>query len=255
MSTQDDGWTIVIAGGTGAIGKAVAREVLREGGHVTLLGRRSGEDPAVAKVIADLGPGAEYHACDVTDRRSVRDVVSECDPIRGAVFAAGVTYPSPAFEATDDEITETIQVNLYGLANFALETGAVMKDQRGGAFVSIGSWVEKVPDFDDVIYAASKAGGTAMTRGLALSLAPYGVRANVVSVGVVGGEGMAARHLGSHPEFAERLNVPLGSLASADEVASAVCYLLSDAAAQITGTTLDVDGGLSLRQDSTIHRV
>ncbi|GAA1712699.1 2,3-dihydro-2,3-dihydroxybenzoate dehydrogenase [Kribbella yunnanensis] len=245
---------VVIAGGTGAIGKAVARNVIQGGGTVALLGRRPETDIAVSQVLSDLGPQTSYLQCDVRDRESVRTALAACEAPGAAVYAAGVTFPAPAFRATDREIADTININTTGLINFALEACALMIPVGRGSFVSIGSWVEQVPDFDDVIYAASKAGGSVFTRGLAHTLAPHGIRSNVVTVGVVGGEGMAARHLSGDggAAFAERISgIPLRRLARPEEVADAVSFLISDKASYITGASLSVDGGATLRQDST----
>ena len=119
-----------------------------------------------------------------------------------------------------------------------------MRNQGHGAIVNVASLAAHGPGrFLGADYAASKAGLVSLTHSLAFEAARFSIRVNAVSPGMVDTEMTAALT----EEMRQKVGIPLGRFARADEIAAAVCFLLSDAAAYITGQVLHVDGGLWMR--------
>ena len=165
-----------------------------------------------------------------------------------AIANAGIVQSAPILQVTPEQWHGTLEVNLSGAFHVAQEAAAAMvRDCRPGVLLFTGSWVGEVPSRGIMPYCVSKAGMQMLARCLALELAPHGIRANVVAPGVLDA-GVSAQIFRAFPERRAPFEamVPLGSLGTAAQVADALLFLASDAAAYITGTTLTVDGGASL---------
>jgi 3-oxoacyl-[acyl-carrier protein] reductase len=154
----------------------------------------------------------------------------------------GAPYPFSFDAISEAQLLETIRLNTWpaiALIRAALARGL---DEEGGSVVTISSGSPHKTTSAMVSYASAKAALNAMTRTIAADLAPRGVRVNAVSPGLV--RTTATRPLWkSDMGIAAGSALPLGRLTEADDIAAAVCFLLSDDARQITGITLDVDGG------------
>jgi len=244
--------TVVISGGTGVLGQAIARRLSEEGASVVLVGRRAPDDPVVRDALDQLGPTTDYRRHEIGSDAELAEIIAKYGDLRAAVYAAGAPLRATVLEASSEQIESALRVNTVGAIELARVAGrALVANGNGGSILTIGSWVEIVPDREHVFYAASKAAMTTAMRGFALALAPQGVRVNVLGVGIVGKVGMAAREAATVPGFAEWASrvVALGRLATPNDVASAAHWLISDEAAHITGIWLAVDGGASLRPD------
>jgi 2,3-dihydro-2,3-dihydroxybenzoate dehydrogenase len=242
---------VIIAGGTGAIGGAIAHALMAQGMRVIVWGRRSVTDPELGATLGELGsPPPEYRQCDVRQMAEVRRAVAELAnvPIRAAIYCAGVSRPGAPLQTRAEDLTDMVAVNLAGAVYFGDAIGAHMESQRSGVILYLSSWAAHVPEPSDLAYGATKAAATSYFRGLAAHLAPYRVRANVLEVGVVGGRGMAARHRAADPDgYSARVAAPIGRDATPEEIADAALYLISPQASYMTGSVVLVDGGASLR--------
>ena len=154
----------------------------------------------------------------------------------------GAPYPLSFDAITEPQLLETIRLNTWpavALIRAALERGL---GDNAGSVVTISSGSPRKTTSAMVAYASAKAALNAMTRTIAADLAGKGVRVNAVSPGLV--RTTATRSIwGADAGVAAGSNLPLGRLTEAEDIAAAVCFLLSDEARQITGITLDVDGG------------
>jgi NAD(P)-dependent dehydrogenase (short-subunit alcohol dehydrogenase family) len=227
----------LVTGGGSGIGAATA-ELLRErGAHV---------------VTVDLSGGDI--AADVRDEASVAAAVSTAAERLGCapdvvVTAAGIYRIAPALSLDAAEWDEVLETNLRGTFLTAREAARAMAAAgSGGAIVTIASTAALQPDAGEPTahYNASKAGVVALTRQLAVELAPHRIRVNTVCPGVIDTPMLRAM---DDPEAGERFvrdSVPLQRLGTARDVAETIAFLASDAAAYITGVALPVDGGLSL---------
>lgn len=240
MTDEFEGTVIVVTGAAGGIGQAVSSWLAARGARVFDLDRRQ-PDPAVG----------EFVAVDVLDPDSIENavaaVVATGGRIDGLVAAAGLSEePTPAEDMPVEVWRRTIEVNLTGVFLTCQRVGRVMLEQGHGRIVTIasmsGAHVVNQPQ-QQVAYNSSKAGVVAMTKSLAFEWAARGVRVNALSPGYVDTPLLASK-VAMHPIW--KGAIPLGRFAEPREVAAAVGWLLSDAAAFCCGTELLMDGGYTL---------
>jgi NAD(P)-dependent dehydrogenase (short-subunit alcohol dehydrogenase family) len=250
MGSSLDGRHIVVTGGCGDIGRAMALEMVDRGANVTVfdIQEPGGEDDAFLRSV-DEGTIA-FERVDVTDRESVRSTLRRIAPFDAVVGNAGISQSAPFLEITDEQWRRHQDVNLMGNFYLGQETARIMKERgTGGAIIFTGSWVQDVPWPEIAAYSASKAGLAMMMKTMALELAPHRIRVNVIAPGIVAA-GMAKYQMDHEPQYARRVAsiIPLGRMQTPQDVARATAFLCSDDAGYMTGTTLLVDGGCSLFQ-------
>ena len=233
-----------VTGGAGEIGLAIARRLADEGAAITLLDKTI-SDPVAQEVEMR---GFRFVEADVSDPTSIAAAVNSLPPIHIAVANAGVHRGGRALDLSPADWNLMMSVNATGVFLFAQAAARRMVAAKaGGCIVVTGSWVQDVPNVDNTGYCASKAAAAMVARCMALELGKHGVRVNLVAPGIVNA-GMAKRQIGLDPSFARKAakGIPLGALQTAEQVAAGVAFLCSEDAEAVTGTTLLVDGGLSL---------
>lgn len=245
MRSSLDGRVVVVTGAAGGIGLACCKLLRQEGVRVVL---SDVERARLDEANADVG-GALAVAADVTSEddaaRLVEQTVGALGRLDGFVAAAGLYHATPLDAIPVDEWDRIQAVNVRGTFVSLRAALRVMVGQGSGAIVTLGSIAGQIGGLQSGAgYATSKAAVIGMTKALARYAGPYGVRVNSVNPGLIE-TGMG---LGISPEDRERTiaATPLGRPGTADEVAEAVCWLLSDAASFVTGTHLDVNGGLHM---------
>jgi 2,3-dihydro-2,3-dihydroxybenzoate dehydrogenase len=248
-----EGKTALVTGAAGGIGRAVARLLAEEGARVVATDLPS----EALDALADEGLRTE--ALDVSDGAAVEALFdrleAEDGPIDRVASVAGVLSTATVSELTEAEWRRVFAVNADGVFHLGRAAARRMGPRRTGAFVTVGSNAAGVPRQAMAAYAASKAAATMFTRCLGLELAPLGVRCNVVAPGSTltpMQTGMWADASGAERVIAGSLDtfkpgIPLGKLATPEDVAEAVVFLLSDRAGHITMTDLYVDGGATLK--------
>jgi NAD(P)-dependent dehydrogenase (short-subunit alcohol dehydrogenase family) len=184
----------------------------------------------------------DYHAVGSV----VADVVTRHGGLGAVVYAAGTARVTPILEIEPREWELVRSVNLDGAYNVLRHSAPHLRP--GGSFTLISSVDSAAPVDGLAHYSAAKAGAEALVRGAALELGERGIRCNSVLPGVVRTPLMAPQleRPGVSEAFIAR--TPLGAIADGDEIAEVVCFLASPAARWITGVSLAVDGGMSLRE-------
>ncbi|WP_257458608.1 2,3-dihydro-2,3-dihydroxybenzoate dehydrogenase [Archangium lipolyticum] len=247
----------LVTGAAQGIGAAVAR-MLAEGASVALLDTREEGLAAVAAELRERGLRAAAFPADVSDGAAVERVVErverELGPIDILVNVAGVLRIGPVVSLSDEDWATTFAVNTHGVFNVSRAVARRMVPRRSGVIVTVGSNAAGVPRMQMAAYAASKAASTMFTKCLGLELAQYNIRCNVVSPGSTDTamqrslwtdeNGAQAMISGSPETF--RVGIPLRRIATPNDIAEAVSFLVSDRARHITMHDLCVDGGATL---------
>jgi 3-oxoacyl-(acyl-carrier-protein) reductase len=228
---------VLVTGGNRGIGLAIARE-FEKAGNTVVVTHRSGEPPE----------GLHGVQCDVTDSAAVdaafSQVESEHGPVEVLVANAGVTKDGLLMRMPEEAFTEVLDANLTGAWRVTQRATRGMMKARFGRLIYISSVVGLTGAPGQVNYAASKAGLIGMARSVARELGGRGVTANVVAPGYVDTEMTAELSDKRREELMAA--IPLGRVATPEEIAKAVAFLASDDAGYITGAVLPVDGGVGM---------
>jgi 3-oxoacyl-[acyl-carrier protein] reductase len=235
-----EGRTALVTGGSRGIGRAIAAELAKAGAEV-VIGYRSGAEEAEA-VASEIGGSAVQ--ADVSDPEAAKRLVDEAGEVDVLVNNAGVTRDGLLARMSDDDWRTVLDTNLGGTFNTCRAVTRGMMKRRSGAIVNVSSIVGVHGNPGQTNYSASKAGIIGFTKALARELGSRGVRANVVAPGYI-----STRLTNELPEELQQAmlaNTPLGRFGDPEDVAGAVRFLCSDAAAFVTGEVLLVDGGLGM---------
>jgi NAD(P)-dependent dehydrogenase (short-subunit alcohol dehydrogenase family) len=244
-----DGKTVVVTGASRGIGAAIALACARaRAAAVVLLGRSWNDLGAVARHVEHCGAEASIAPCDVTSTASIRaafDAVARVDVL---VNSAGANEPEPFADVHEATFDRLFALNVRG-AFFATQAAvrAMRAVGRGGTIIMMSSQMGHVGAAQRSVYCATKHAVEGLTKALAVELAPEGIRVVSIAPTFVR-TAMTAAQL-DDPSAGPRLlsQIPIGRFGSADEVASAVVYAASPAAALMTGTSLVIDGGWTAR--------
>ena len=235
-----EGRTALVTGGSRGIGRAIAAELAKAGAQV-VIGYRSGVDEAEG-LATEIGCRAVQ--ADVSDSEEAKMLVEEAGEVDVLVNNAGVTRDGLLVRMRDDDWRAVLDTNLGGTFNTCRAASRGMMKRRSGAIVNVSSVVGVHGNPGQTNYAASKAGVIGFTKALARELGSRGVRANVVAPGYI-----STRLTNELPEELRQTmlaNTPLGRFGDPEDIAGAVRFLCSDAAAFVTGEVLLVDGGLGM---------
>ncbi|QXC61465.1 3-oxoacyl-ACP reductase FabG [Aquihabitans sp. G128] len=239
----------LVTGASGGIGAATAA-ALAAGGCAVAVGYRSGQEAAevVVAEITAAGGTAFAVAIDVTDPGSVDGAFALVEAELGAVAVlvnnAGATADGLFLRMGADQWRTVLATNLDGAFHVTRRATPKMVRARWGRIVNVSSVVGLLGSAGQANYSAAKAGLVGLTRSLARELGSRGITANVVAPGPIATGMLAATGDARTDELAAL--VPVGRIGQPAEVAAAIAYLCSDAAAYVTGAVLPVDGGLGM---------
>jgi len=231
-----DGRVVLVTGGNRGIGLACARAFAEQGDRVAVTYR------------AEPVEGFTSVRCDVSSADDVdgafRDVEERLGRVEVLVANAGVTKDNLVLRMTDDDFLSVVDTNLAGAFRAVKRAVPGMLRSRSGRIILVSSVVGMLGSAGQVNYAASKSGLIGLARSLARELGSRSITVNVVAPGFVETDMTAA--LGDDRKAEILQAVPLGRLASAEEIAGVVTWLASPAAAYITGAVIHVDSGLGM---------
>jgi NAD(P)-dependent dehydrogenase (short-subunit alcohol dehydrogenase family) len=238
----------IVTGGARGIGRAVARRYIAEGAAVIIgdIDVQTG-----AATAAALGARCRFVQADVGEAADARRLVAEARALGGLdilVNNAGIVHSADFLELTEDDFDRVLRVNLKGMflvgQAAAREMVAQVRAGRApGTIINMSSVNAVVAIPNQVPYCVSKGGVDQLTKVMALSLAPYGIRVNAIGPGSIMTEILQA--VAADQEAKRRLlaRTPLGRIGDPDEIAAVACFLASDDASYMTGQTVYADGG------------
>ncbi|MBM3953091.1 MAG: 3-oxoacyl-[acyl-carrier-protein] reductase [Planctomycetota bacterium] len=240
------GQVAMVTGASQGIGRAIAETLAANGATVALVARSAAKLDEVAAAIRAAGGRAESFPCDVSKAADVAAVVEAVHAALGRIDIlvnnAGVTRDTLLPRMSDEEWDEVIATNLRGPFLFTRAVSRPMMQQRYGRIVNVASVSGLIGNPGQANYSASKAGLVGLTRTVAKELAGRKITVNAVAPGFIASDMTAALGPALLDEVKKR--VPAKRLGEAWEVAEAVLFLASPAAAYVTAQVLTVDGGL-----------
>ena len=246
MNLDLTGQIALVTGASRGIGQAIADALMQAGAKV--IGTATTAEGAAAIDARLKGNGGRGVALNVTDPKACEDIidliVKDFGGIQILVNNAGITRDQLAMRMKSEEWTDVIDTNLSAVFRLSQAVLRPMMKARTGRIINITSIVGHMGNAGQANYAAAKAGVSGMTRALAREIGSRNITVNCVAPGFIDTD--MTRALSEEQQNALKSNIPLARLGTPEDVASAVAFLASPAAAYITGNTLHVNGGLYL---------
>ncbi len=236
----------IVTGSTKGIGREIALAFAREGATVVVSGRNEARATQVCEEIKAAGGTALAVVGDVSQMSDAQQLIEETVKAFGQVDIlvnnAGITRDNLLMRMKEEDWDAVININLKGTFNCIKSVTRQMMKQRSGRIINITSVVGQTGNAGQANYAASKAGIIGLTKSVAKELASRQITCNAIAPGFI--ETDMTEVLGEKVKSELLGQIPLGRLGRVADVAHAVVFLASDAAAYITGQTLNVDGGM-----------
>ena len=238
----------LVTGAGSGIGRAAALALAAQGAEVVLVGRRPAPLESARDDIRAAGGAARAAPCDVTDAAAFENLLESEGPFHIMVNSAGMAMHQPMGEITPAALDAVLALNLRAALLNAQAAARMMRAAGiAGSIINISSQMGHVGGKKRAAYCASKHAVEGMTKAAALDLAADGIRVNTVCPTFLRTP-MTERYLADRAFLREVLeSIPLGRMATPEDVAGAVVFLASDAAAMTTGSAVLVDGGWTAR--------
>ncbi|WP_394830429.1 SDR family oxidoreductase [Pendulispora rubella] len=244
-----EGKVVLVTGANSGIGEAAVRAFQEAGANVFAIVRRQDaleiartRHPKIHWLLADVSKSGDVKA-------AVETVVREAGRLDAVVNNAALFYPTPIEHSAEDLVRRQFEANVYG-PTYVLQAALPALKEHRGTVVNISSAAGHMPAPKAAHYAATKAALESLTRSWALELAPHGVRVNAIAPGptetpVFEKTGLPAEAVPGLKETFKKM-VPLGRMATTDEVARWIVAIADPSVTWLTGQVLSVDGGMSL---------
>jgi NAD(P)-dependent dehydrogenase (short-subunit alcohol dehydrogenase family) len=248
MSKRFENKTVIVTGGGIGIGAATALRFVEEGAAVIVADQDEASAQAVSAQIVASGGKAAAIRVDIRVQQDIEAMIaftaSRFGPAHILINNAGIGSQKLFLETSLEMLDNMLDVNIRGTFMCAQAAGREMVKIGGGSIVNLSSHSGLLGSSGRAAYAASKGGIIAMTRVMAVDLAPHGIRVNAIAPGPIDTPRIRASHNEERHQAWLRA-VPLARIGAPEEVAAVAAFLASDDASYVTGQTLAVDGGFS----------
>ena len=241
------GKTAIVTGGAAGVGAGIVRKFVDEGARVMIADLNT---DMAQELAAQIGDEVQVIRCNVADDASVRAMVETTQTVFNQIDIlinnAGTTHlPAPMEEVSEADFEKVFAVNCKSVYLTAKYIVPLMKAQGSGVILNVASTAGVSPRPRLNWYNASKGWMNNATKGMAVELAPSGVRVNAINP-VAGETPLLKTFMGEDtPEVRAKFlsTIPLGRFSSPEDMGNAACYLCSDEASMVTGVCMEVDGG------------
>ncbi|MCY3609449.1 MAG: SDR family oxidoreductase [Acidimicrobiaceae bacterium] len=258
MELRLDGRTALITGGSRGLGRAMAETFAAAGASVAVVARDQTVLDETLAALRDANPDTAHAAISADVRRADEvarahaEAVAACGPIDILVNNSGTSNAKPFLDIDDDDWQDDLDLKLFSAVRLCRLCIPHMRDQRWGRIINSLNVGAKAASAQTCPTSASRAAGLAMTKALASEFAPDGVLVNALITGLLVTHQWQTRwereaHDTAFEDFTAAIGnrIPLGRMGDAQEFANLALFLASDAASYVTGTAINIDGGLT----------
>ena len=242
MEQNFKGKNVFITGAASGIGRASAELFYKKGASLTLMDLPSLQESELSNQFPE---NMTYIQGNICHKETLEKIQSHMNTkIDVLINNAGITQDAQAYKMSDEQWQSVIDVNLTAVFKISRMAAQVMREKKSGNIINAASVVAHNGNFGQANYSATKAGVIALTKSMAKELGKYNVRVNAIAPGFV-----QTAMVSKMPEKVIQMmceKTPLKRLASTTDIANAYCFLASEQAAYITGTCLNIDGGIVL---------
>ncbi len=252
MHNNEERGCALVTGSARGIGAAIAERLAQDGMNVVINcsseGSRGRADELAARLAADYVVEALVVVANIAKFDEAKALVDAAIAQFGKIWVlvnnAGITRDGLLMRMKEDQFSDVVDVDLKGVFNVMRHACGPMMKARAGRIINISSVSGILGNAGQCNYSAAKAGVIGLTKAAAREMAPRGITVNAIAPGFV----RTAMTEAMKPEILEAAcqQIPLGRMAEVEDIAAAAAFLASDAAAYITGQTIQVDGGLAI---------
>jgi len=237
----------IVTGASRGIGKAIAKKLALYGAKVAIISRKIND---LEKVKNEINSNNIIcFECDINNQNQFKHIAQKISDQWGnidiLVNNAGITRDKLLLRLTESDWDDVINTNLKGYYNTIKIISRYMLKNRSGKIINISSVIGQIGNSGQSNYAASKAGVEGMTRALAVELGGKNININSIAPGYI--ETKMTDDLNQEILNNMKKNIPLNRLGTSQDVADLVCYLSSDLSSYITGQTINIDGGMTIK--------
>ena len=237
----------IVTGASRGIGKAIAKKLALYGAKVAIISRKIND---LEKVKNEINSNNIIcFECDINNQNQFKDIAQKISDQWGSIDIlvnnAGITRDKLLLRLTESDWDDVINTNLKGYYNTIKIISRYMLKNRSGKIINISSVIGQIGNSGQSNYAASKAGVEGMTRALAVELGGKNININSIAPGYI--ETKMTDDLNQEILNNMKKNIPLNRLGTSQDVADLVCYLSSDLSSYITGQTINIDGGMTIK--------
>ena len=258
MDVRLDNRIALITGGSLGLGRAMATEFARSGASVAIVSRRQPTIDEAIEHISAHAPDATVrgYSCDVRDAAAIAEthaaIVADLGSVDILVNNAGTSAAKPILTVSDEDWYNDLDLKLMAAVRLNRLCIPAMAEQGWGRIINVLNTAAKAPGAKTAPTSVSRAAGMALSKAMASELAPMGILVNALNTGILVTDQWHKMHERIAPEKtyedfleASGRQVPIGRMGDAAEFANLACFLASDMASYITGTAINVDGGLA----------